>query len=430
MNTEKLFSLFRKSKGVSTDSRTVSDGQIFFGLRGVNFNGNKYAGEAVRNGASISVIDDPAFESEKTFLVDDTLSEFQNLATYYRNQLNVPVLAITGTNGKTTTKELIAAVLSKKLRVHSTKGNLNNDIGVPLTILSAPADTQMMIIEMGANHLREIEALCEIARPDYGLITNIGSAHLEGFGSFEGVIKAKTELYAYLSKVDGVAIFNDQNPLLSELVLKLAKKSIPYSSPAGIKLQIEALPSEMTLEVKVKYNKRSYNVRTGLFGKHNLENVKATIAAGLLFGVPIDDILPAIGDYRPANNRSQVRTTASSTLICDSYNANPVSMMMAIKSFSELYGDDKLVILGDMLELGEKSDDEHLKIIKALKSMNFSDVLLVGSNFMKVAGETVYKSFINVSDLIDYLQKEAIRNKLILIKGSRGMTLEKVYDFL
>ena len=236
MKTEQLYNLFKESTGVSTDSRTVGKGQIFFALWGDNYNGNKFASEALAKGASCAVIDDPLFETENTILVDDCLFELQALAAHYRKELNVPVLAITGTNGKTTTKELLAAILSKKLKVHYTQGNLNNHIGVPLTILSAPADTEMMIIEMGASHIGEIRTLCLIAKPDYGIITNIGTAHIEGFGSVDGVIKAKTELYEHLRKVNGIALYNDKDPLLTEKIFRIINRAVPFSDPTGIDL--------------------------------------------------------------------------------------------------------------------------------------------------------------------------------------------------
>ncbi len=248
MKTELLYQLFKDSKGVATDSRTVQPGEIFFALWGETYNGNKYAADALARGASVAIVDDPLFETEKTILVDDCLLELQALASHYRKDLNIPVIAITGTNGKTTTKELLAAVLAKKHRVHFTRGNLNNHIGVPLTILSAPEDTEMMIVEMGANHIGEIRTLCLIAKPDYGIITNIGTAHIEGFGSLDGVVRAKTELYEYLRKVNGIAFYNDKNPLLAEKIFRIINRAIPLSDPTGIELIINKLDSGMNLK--------------------------------------------------------------------------------------------------------------------------------------------------------------------------------------
>lgn len=431
MKTEQLYRIFREeSTGISTDTRTLKKGQLFFALWGKNFNGNKYAAEAIDKGASYAVIDDPVYETEKTVLVDDCLIELESLALYHRKMLKVPVLAITGTNGKTTTKELIAAIMSTKLKVHYTKGNLNNEIGLPLTILSAPENTEMMILEMGANHLGEIRALCNVARPDYGIITNVGTAHLEGFGSFEGVLKAKTELYEHLRKVNGVAIYDDKNPILAEKIYKLVNRGVPYSNPTGIELVVEALPSEMNLAVRVKYQHRTHEIQTGLFGAYNLENVNAAIAAGLFLGVEIGEIAEVIGKYQPGNNRSQVKTTQNNTLVCDSYNANPTSMMAAVRSFFELKASRKVLILGDMLELGDKGEEEHQKLLEAIRPLKPEKVFLVGTTFQKVSDGSDIVSFDNVEKLRDYLKAEPLKGTFILIKGSRGMTLEKIYDLL
>lgn len=431
MKTEQLYRIYREeSTGVSTDSRNIKKGQLFFALWGQNFNGNKYATEALDKGASYAVIDDPVFETEKTILVDDCLIELAGLALCHRKMIKAPVLAITGTNGKTTTKELIAAIMSKKLKVHYTKGNLNNEIGLPLTILSAPEDTEMMILEMGANHLGEIRSLCNIARPDYGIITNIGTAHLEGFGSFEGVLKAKTELYEHLRKVNGIAIYDDKNPFLTEKIYRLVNRGVPYSNPTGVELVVEALPSEMNLAVRVKYQHKAHDIQTGLFGAYNLGNIKAAIATGLFLGVEMEEIAEAVSKYQPGNNRSQIKTTPNNTLVCDSYNANPTSMMAAIDSFFELKTNKKILILGDMLELGDKSEEEHLRVLEVLKSLKPGKILLVGSTFQKISDGTDFKSFHDVEKLREHLKAEPLKGSLILIKGSRGMTLEKIYDLL
>lgn len=431
MKTEDLYRIFtEESTGISTDSRSLKKGQLFFALWGQNFNGNKYAAEAIDKGASYAVIDDPAFETDRTILVDDTLLELMGLAMHHRKMTNAKVLAITGTNGKTTTKELIAAFMSKKYKVHYTKGNLNNEIGLPMTILSAPLDVEMMVLEMGANHLGEIRTLCNIARPDYGIITNIGNAHLEGFGSFEGVLKAKSELYEYLRKVNGVAIYNDRNPFLTEKVFRLINRGVPYSNPTGVDLIVEALPSEMNLAVRVKFQHKTHEIQTALFGSFNLENVTAAIATGLFLGVSMEDILEEVAKYQPGNNRSQIKTTPDNAIVCDSYNANPTSMSLAIKSFSELKAGKKAVILGDMLELGEKSEEEHLKLVDQIKLLNAEKVFLVGSNFKKASKGTGFLSFSDVNELRNYLRKVPVKGTFILVKGSRGITLEKVYDLL
>lgn len=430
MKTEQLYELYRNSTGITTDSRTVNKGQMFFALWGEKYNGNKFAAEALEKGALCAIIDDPLLETNKTILVDDCLFELQALASHHRKTMNVPVLAITGTNGKTTTKELLAAIMSKKLKVHYTKGNLNNHIGVPLTILSAPAGTEMMIIEMGANHIGEIRTLCLIAKPDFGIITNIGTAHLEGFGTVDGVIRAKTELYEYLKKVNGIALFNDKNPLLTEKIFKHIVKAIPFSDPTGTELIVEKLPSDLNLNVSVSYLHETYNIKTKLFGDYNIENIKAAAATGLFFDIKLKDIADAIESYVPANNRSQIKETDRNTIVCDSYNANPVSMNLAIESFAALNKEKKLVILGDMLELGEKSVDEHVRLIEKLNSLKLENALLAGPVFNKVAYKTGIKSFESVTKLIDYLKTEQLNGYTVLIKGSRGMGLEKIYDLL
>jgi UDP-N-acetylmuramoyl-tripeptide--D-alanyl-D-alanine ligase len=430
MKTELLFRLFKESTGVSTDSRTVGKGQLFFALWGENYNGNKYAAEALAQGASCAVIDDPLFESDNTILVDDCLLELQALAAHFRKELNVPVLAITGTNGKTTTKELLAAILSRKFKVHYTKGNLNNHIGVPLTILSAPVDTEMLIVEMGASHIGEIRTLCLIAKPDYGLITNIGNAHIEGFGSVEGVVKAKTELYEHLRKVNGVALYNDKDPLLSEKIFKIINRAVPFSDPTGIELTIKPELSDLNLRISINYLHQRYNISTNLFGNYNLENVRAAVATGLFLGIDMPDIVDAVEKYQPANNRSQIKITTNNTLICDSYNANPTSMNLALSSFASITAGRKIVILGDMLELGDKSEEEHRKVLKMLETSSIEKVFLVGPVFSKISTDSGFKSFVNVDKLMDFLKAEPLKGHTILIKGSRGMRLEKSYILL
>jgi UDP-N-acetylmuramoyl-tripeptide--D-alanyl-D-alanine ligase len=287
-----------------------------------------------------------------------------------------------------------------------------------------------MIIEMGASHIGEIRTLCLIAKPDYGIITNIGNAHIEGFGSVEGVAKAKTELYEHLRKINGIALYNDKDPLLSEKIFKIINRAIPFSDPTGIDLKIELISSDLNLIISVTYLHNTYTLKTNLFGSYNLENVRAAIATGLFLEVGLNDILKAVENYYPANNRSQVKVTKKNTLICDSYNANPSSMALAISSFSGINADHKIVILGDMLELGDKSDDEHLKILNLLKASNPENVFLVGPVFQKVSADSGYKAFANSDKLIEFLRDESPKGKTILIKGSRGIRLEKIYELL
>ena len=430
MQTELLYSIFKDSTGVTTDSRNIRKGGLFFGLWGESYNGNKFASEALTKGASYAVIDDPDFETDKTILVDDTLLELQALATHYRKELKIPVIAITGTNGKTTTKELLAAVLSKKYKINYTKGNLNNHLGVPLTILSTPADTELLIVEMGASHIGEIKTLCEIARPDYGIITNIGKAHIEGFGSFEGIIKAKIELYEYLKKVNGVAIYNDKNVILSEKIFKLLNRAIPYSDPTGAELITEIINDSITLSLIATYNHQTFEIKTNLFGEYNFENVKAALATGLFFGVDFHEALLAIEGFIPSNNRSEIRKISSNTLICDSYNSNPTSLSKAIEAFAQTKSENKVCILGDMLELGDSSVEEHLNILNFIKSFRFKKVYLVGNIFGNLSTQFGYEFFSDSELLASYLKQSPITNSLILIKGSRGMMLEKIYNVL
>jgi UDP-N-acetylmuramoyl-tripeptide--D-alanyl-D-alanine ligase len=430
MKTDQIYKLYKESSGISTDSRTISQGQIFFALWGDNYNGNKFAAEAIERGAAWAIIDDPAFETEKTILVDDTLFELQALAANHRKEMNASVLAITGTNGKTTTKELIAAILARKFKVHSTPGNLNNHVGVPLTILSAPAGTEMLVIEMGASHVGEIRTLCLIAKPDYGIITNISPAHIEGFGSYEGVVKAKIELYEHLRKVNGIALYNDKDHVLSEKIFRLVNRAVPFSDPTGIDLVIKPLKSDINLSLSVVYQHKAYDILTNIFGAYNIENVRAAIATGLFLGVEMKDIVEEVEKYVPQNNRSQVKVTKNNTLICDSYNANPSSMLLAIESFAAINTENKVCILGDMLELGEKSEEEHTKIHKILTDNNLRNVILVGTTFSKVSAGFRFKTFPDIARLKEFLRSKPLKGNYILIKGSRGMALEQIYDLL
>lgn len=430
LKTDQIYKLFKDSNGIATDSRTIGKNQMFFALWGDKFNGNEYAADALKRGASWAIIDDPQYETERTILVDDCLLELQALAAHHRKLLNVPVIAITGTNGKTTTKELIAAVLSTKYKIHYTRGNLNNHIGVPLTILSALPGTQLMIVEMGANHIGEITSLCNIAKPDFGIITNIGTAHIEGFGSFEGVVKAKTELYEYLRKVNGVALYNDKDPLLSEKIFKIVNRAVPFSDPAGIPLDLEQESSDLNLVINATYNHHTYRIASNLFGSYNLWNIKAAIAAGLFFDVDMDQIAGAIAAYEPANNRSQVKITGKNTLVCDSYNANPSSMHNALQSFSAAEIEPKFVILGDMLELGGNSAYEHEKVLQEIRNCKIKNAILVGKIFSEVCSDKDFLTFPDSASLTEYLNRNPLEGYLILVKGSRGIGLEKIYDML
>ena len=431
MELNELYSIVRNSEGIATDSRIVRPGQVFFALKGPAHDGNTHAEAALRAGAIAAVVDDHTIRGEKYIPVDDVLVTLSLLATRHRRGITVPVIAVTGSNGKTTTKELITAVLSKKKRVHSTTGNLNNHIGVPLTLLSSPHDMGFMVVEMGANHKGEIAGLCQIAMPTHGIITNIGKAHIEGFGSFEDVKAAKSELYQWLSVSGGTALYNDQNSMLEALVTKTVKNAVPYSRPAGSKLKVEIARTEsMFLAVKAVYEKHDYVFNTNLFGSYNIDNVWAAMATGLCFGVPVNEITAAITSYKPVNNRSQVTETGTNVLICDSYNANPSSMEMAISSFAALKAEKKMVILGDMLELGSESQSGHAAIIEQLKNLGDADIILIGPRFREAAGDIRAHLFGSSEEMREWLSSNRPVGYTVLVKGSRGMALEKIYPLL
>ena len=426
MRIGELYNLFEESAGITTDSREVSDGELFFALKGENFDGNEFAIQAVQKGALSAIVDDPSVVSDRMILVDNVLMTLQELSTYHREKLGLKVLAITGTNGKTTTKELLASVLSKKFKVHSTKGNLNNQIGVPLTILSAPRDTELMIVEMGASRPGDIEELCEIAKPDFGMITNIGKAHIAGFGDIDGVIGTKTELYRYLKSNGGSAFYNDNDKVLSDQTNSTEVKAIPLSSVNGSDLIVETVKVWPTLVLDLRYGESSSRISTNMFGDYNLDNIKSAVAIGLYFGVDFTEIVGAIESYNSSNNRSQILQTPFNTLICDAYNANPVSMRKAINSFLSVRADNKMCVLGDMLELGDSSLQEHRDILDLLDNCDLR-VILVGELFSLASLNSGFLSFRDVSQAEQFLNKEKIRGATILLKGSRGIGLERLF---
>jgi UDP-N-acetylmuramoyl-tripeptide--D-alanyl-D-alanine ligase len=429
MEIASLYQLFRQHPTVTTDSRNIPNSSMFFALKGDNFDGNRFADEALKKGAAFAIIDDPEFNTNsRMILVENVLLCLQQLARYHRNQLKLPVLAITGTNGKTTTKELIASVLSKKFRVHFTQGNLNNHIGVPLTLLSMTTETEIGIIEMGANHPGEIKALCEIADPDFGIVTNIGKAHLEGFGSFEGVIKTKSEMYDYLRGKGGKCFINADNPLLVRQAKGL--EQIAYGKSTGFFITGELATSGFNLVVKTLFPQGWLYLKSKLVGDYNYENLLAAACVGKYFEVDPLLIQDALAEYTPSNNRSQLIRKEKNTIIMDAYNANPTSMMLALINFVGLPDDRKCLILGDMLELGETSDEEHQKIADFVESQNFSNVFFVGPQFKKTIIGDEKKKFDNAELLSNYLKTQPIENKLILVKGSRGVHLEKILEQL
>ena len=433
MEIKELYEIYKAHPIVTTDSRNCPEGSIFFALKGETFDGNKFAVAAIEKGCAYAVVDDKEIVHPQTILVDNVLETLQALARYHRKQLDIPFVGITGTNGKTTTKELVATVLSKKYRVHYTQGNFNNHIGVPLTLLSIKPDCEMAVIEMGANHPGEIKTLANIALPTCGLITNVGKAHLEGFGSLEGVINTKKELYDNLAERGGHVFVNAANPFLMNVLN--AESYTTYSSNVEVGADINGRLLRCAPYVEFEWNNR--HISTHFVGAYNLDNMLAAITVGLHFGVSEDDICSAISDYIPANNRSQLTKTERNTLIVDAYNANPTSMMAAIDNFELMEGENKVAILGDMLELGEQSALEHQTIVRRLIESKIEKVILVGKEFSQFI---IHNSqFIIDSRFVAYESLEALletqniasmQSQLILLKGSNGIGLYKLIPYL
>jgi UDP-N-acetylmuramoyl-tripeptide--D-alanyl-D-alanine ligase len=430
MNIKHLYNFFKNSSGISTDTRQIKQNNIFFALKGNNFDANKFAKQAIEKGAMLAVISDKKYEIKgKTFLVDDSLKTLQELAKYHRNKLNTKIFGITGTNGKTTTKELIFRVLSKKYNTIATKGNLNNHIGVPLSLLSMTEKTEFAVIEMGANHPGEIAQLCQLSQPDYGIITNIGHAHLEGFGSLENLINTKLALFDYVKKNKGFFLLNTDDEILNKHI-KNYDKIIKYGNSSDSIVKITESFNEIFVKIVAYYNNANHLINSKLVGKYNISNILAAIAAGIVCGVPENDIDEAIEQYNPQNNRSQLYKTKYNTLVLDMYNANLSSMKAAIENFAELDLHRKMLIIGDMLELGQTEIEDHQKIVDLIKNLNFKDVILVGKRFKKCKLESEYKTFDNVEDLNKYLQQNPLKNYSILIKASNGTGLKKCVEFL
>lgn len=426
---ENLYSLFKKSTGVCTDTRKIEKDCFYISLKGANFNGNTFAEKALEAGALIAIVDEKEYQTnERIYLVDDCLKFLQDIAQYHRRQFNIPVIGITGSNGKTTSKELIASVLIEKYKVHYTQGNLNNHIGVPLTLLGLKPEHQIAIIEMGANKFKDIEELCAIAEPTVGIITNIGKAHLEGFINFEGVLKTKRELYESIQKVNGQLIYNaDDKILVDELPPNTSNIAYGQNSLSA-KISGEIVNQTPFIEFKWKSNNYSSPIlKTNLVGEYNFYNFLAAVTFGIVFDVENEKINYALENYLPSNNRSQVNKTERNTIIVDCYNANPTSMSSAIKSFAQIDHPKKIAILGDMRELGNDEKAEHLKIIEQLENENI-ETLFVGSVFQTLTkGESSFKE---VDELKTQLTNSPIEDSLILLKGSRGIQLEKLLDIL
>ena len=427
MEIAELYKCFMECGKVTTDSRNCPEGSMFIALKGETFNGNAFAAQALKQGCRYAVIDESEYAGEGTILVDNCLQALQQLANYHRRQLKTPVIGITGTNGKTTTKELISTVLSRKFNTLYTEGNFNNHIGVPLTLLRLTKEHEMAVVEMGANHPGEIKTLVHIAEPDYGIITNVGKAHLQGFGSFEGVIRTKGELYDFLRAKGGATIFiQNENPYLNGIAEGLT--CVRYGQTAGLYVSGELISCSPFLSFRWTAEGVSHEVNTHLIGSYNLDNMLAAAAIGRYFGVFDDDISSALASYLPHNNRSQLKETADNKLIVDAYNANPTSMMAALKNFRQVEAPHKMVILGDMKELGEASQEEHQKVVDYLKECGFDRVVLVGPEF--AAATHSYQTFQHVDEVLADIRIHKPQGYYILIKGSNSMKLSQLPEYL
>ncbi len=424
MNIKSLHYYFLKSSEICTDTRTITKNCLFFALKGDNFNGNKFAKQALENGAYKVIIDEAEYKTPGSILVENVLETLQQLATFHREYLAIPIIALTGSNGKTTTKELINVVLSKKYCTTATKGNLNNHIGVPLTLLSMNSETEIGIVEMGANHLKEIELLSNISKPDYGYITNFGKAHLEGFGSLEGVVKAKSELYGFLRKNNKTAFINANDD--KQLQNSEGIKKITFGNKSQ-DCTIQLIDASDTVIVSYK----NQEIKSNLIGLYNFNNIAAAISMGAYFNVSETNIKEAIEGYIPTSNRSQLLKKESNQIILDAYNANPSSMMAALENFEQSKGTTKVLFLGDMFELGGEAEFEHQNIVNYIENSSFNEMYLVGENFYKtIITSTKIKKFKSFENLKQSLKKQSFNNCKILIKGSRGMALERILEHI
>ena len=424
MNIEQLYKLFLQFPTISTDTRKITKDCLFFALKGDNFNGNSYAKQALEKGAAFAIVDEKEYANENhIILVDDTLKSLQELASFHRKQSKAKVISLTGSNGKTTTKELINAVLSTNYKTIATVGNLNNHIGVPLTLLSIKEDTEIAIVEMGANHQKEIEFLCQIVEPDYGYITNFGKAHLEGFGGLEGVIKGKSELYDFLFQHNSFIFFNADDIIqLSKLNSHIKKYGFSQHNSQYYTIKL------ISADPFVKIEFENYSINSKLIGAYNFVNCCAAIIMGKYFNVSLENIKKGIESYVPANNRSQIMEKNGHQIILDAYNANPSSMKVALENFNHLNVSPKIAFLGDMFELGETAPEEHQAIADLATSMNFDDTFFIGKNFVKTKNNK--KTFKTFEDLASYLKANPLQKSNLFIKGSRGMALERILELL
>ena len=427
MDIKNIHNLFLKCDAISIDTRKILKNSLFVAIKGERFDANTFAKEALEKGASYVIIDNPDFFiDERTILVEDSLIALQELAKYHRTFLNLPIIALTGSNGKTTTKELINCVLSKKYKTKATVGNLNNHIGVPLTLLSFTTETEIGIVEMGANHQKEIEFLCEIAQPDYGYITNFGKAHLEGFGGIEGVIKGKSEMYHYLQENKKTAFVNLDDPIQKEKSAALKNISFGLNNTSA-NVSIDDVKASPFVEVQYQNNK----ITSHLIGLYNANNINAAITIGKYFEVSDTEINEAISSYIPENNRSQLLHLNSNEIILDAYNANPSSMEVAIDNFIKLDKPNKTVVLGDMFELGSESLQEHKNIVNLLLNQGLIQCFFIGKYFYRSkTSQNNFHFFETFEEFSQVFKDNSIQNQMMLIKGSRGMALERTLDLL
>ena len=434
MKTEisELYHYFLRHPLVTTDTRNCPLGSIFFALRGESFDGNKFALLAIEKGCSLAVVDDPVYKGmANMFFVEDVLVALQQLANHHRKQLNIPIIGITGSNGKTTTKELVSSVLAKKYKVYFTPGNLNNHIGVPLTLLAMDSSTEMGVVEMGANHPGEIALLCEIAEPDFGIITNIGKAHIEGFGSYEGVRKTKGELYDHLSQKNGVVFVNANDEVLMGMSSHMQRELYGIDRPEAMVSGSDVCVSPfLSFSWNGKDGNAVSHVQSQMVGTYNVDNFLAAVAVGKWFGVADEDINQALSDYTPVNNRSQLIHGENNTVLMDAYNANPSSMAVALENFNAISHPQKIAVIGSMKELGHVSEEEHQRVVEMLRTANVMKVYLVGDEFSFADGQPGMTVFNKVDELIEQLKQVPLKDAFILVKGSRGNKLETILPFI
>ena len=429
MELFELYSIYNQCNGVSTDTRNITENSLFFALKGANFNANNFALQALENGAAFAVVDDinlKKLENNKLIVVNDVLKTLQDLAAFHRFHIGLPIIALTGSNGKTTSKELLHAVLSTKYNTIATIGNLNNHIGVPLTLLRMTEDTDLAIIEMGANHQKEIELLCSIAQPDFGFITNFGRAHLEGFGGVEGVIKGKSEMYDYLQSNHKTIFVNFDDPIQKNKTENSTRYGFSIENNSLANIQITKANAQPMATVELN----GIEIQSNLTGLYNIPNIAFAVTIGQYFNISLENIKEAIENYIPQNNRSQWTKINNKNILLDAYNANPSSMQVAIENFNQLENSSKLMILGDMFELGNESEKEHLQTINQVINTKIPSIF-IGEHFFKVQikNDTV-QYFKNIQDFFDQQKALSINEELLLIKGSRGMALERILEHL